>query len=64
MFHLTTALDAASGVQKVTNDTSYQSNIESKKENINPSDVIPQPASANKKKQFLLQKIQIAIMIY
>ena len=38
-------------VQKVTNDTSYQSNIESKKENINPSDVIPQPASANKKKQ-------------
>ena len=38
-------------IQKVTNDTSYQSNIESKKENINPSDVIPQPASANKKKQ-------------
>lgn len=38
-------------IQMVTNDTSYQSNIESKKENINPSDVIPQPASANKKKQ-------------
>ena len=38
-------------IQKVTNDTSYQSNIESRKENINPSDVIPQPASANKKKQ-------------